>query len=181
MVSLGEVAYVNKLTFDELIPANDELPKRKRIYLAGYFNNIYSAGSGAVMYMEWTNKTAIGGGEYITPMTFPFKVKLLTSTYCWLSLTAMLLTGTERGDITIGTYVAGAGGVSNNGNYTSKGLIHQFTSADNNTYPKQVVDNSASGYEFAAGDSICVRSQENGTITPTNSELQVGLVFEIIP
>ncbi len=182
MTSLGLEAYVNTLNFKELDPPF-ELP-RKKIFFSGYINNIFSGPSAASKYMEWTNKTAIGGGEYITPITFPFKVKLITSTYTWLSTSAMLLTGVERCDFFIGNYdpTIAAGGVGNSSNFVIKGTnINTFTSADNNTYPKQVIDNSSGGYIFDAGDAIALRSNEQGTITPTNSELQIGLVFEIIP
>jgi len=179
MTALGEYAYVKDLYFEKLVP--DYQVRGKKIFFAGYFNNIFAGASNQPIHMEWTNKTAIGGGDYITPLTFPFKVRLLSSTYCWLSNTAMLLTGSERADFRIGKYVAGSGGVGNSFNFTAVGgNINQFTSADNNTFPKEVVDNSAGGYEFDAGDSISIECREQGTITPTTSELQVGLVFEIL-
>lgn len=180
MTSLGKTAYVGTLNFSKLVPPFD-LP-RKKLFISGYFNNIYQGSSATPHYMEWTNRTTAGSGNNeITPMVFPFKVKLITSTYCWLSGTAMSLTGVERGDFNIGKYVAGAGGVGNDTNFTPLGgTIHQFTSADNGTFPKVVIDNSAGGYEFNAGEAISIRSIEQGTITPTNSELQVSLVFEII-
>lgn len=180
MSALGELAYVGKLHFKELSPPF-KLP-RKKIVFAGYFNNIFSGASNQPIYMEWTNKTAIGGGNFITPMTVPFKCELVSTSFTWYSLSAINLTGVERADFRIGTYTNDiAGGVGNPSNFNpDPTLIYQITSSDNGTFPTFVNTYPSGTHVFNAGDAVSIECREQGTITPTDSEMGVCCVFEII-
>lgn len=177
MTSLGEEAYVGTLTFKELKPFFQ--PPQKKQFLAGYFNNIFQGASNSPKYMEWTNNTTGGSGQSeITPMVFPYKCKLVSSSISWLSTSPIALTGTERADIAIGTYTNNAGGVGNNANWSQVGaLLHQITTADNGTFPRRFATHDIT---FDAGDALSVRSVEQGTIIPNTDELQMCFVFEEI-
>jgi len=178
MTSLGVDAYVGTLNYKNLNPSFQ--PPQKKQFLTGYFNNIFQQGSNNPQYMEWTNRTTGGSGNSeITPIVFPYKCRLVSSSISWLSNSPIALTGTERCDIAIGTYLpTNNGGVGSNLNWTQVGgLIHQITTADNGTYPRRSAQHDIT---FNAGDALSVRSVEQGTITLNTDELQLFFCFEEI-
>ena len=145
--------------------------------ITGMFNNLFSGSGGGVDYMEWTSNTS--PTNTLPLLSLPFNCELITLTCTWCGSESITMNSpNEKWLVDIGVVPKNTS--SEHHNWVSKtgsiGLQTWNPENANGQYPTIVSEDL--GIYFIKGDRIAVIGFETGSITPTNTEAQVCMVFK---
>jgi hypothetical protein len=174
MTSLGDTAIVGTLYYNQLI--QDGKPPAQTVVLAGQFENVFSA-AGGTDYMEWVSNPT--PSNIIPSLTMPFDCKLKTMTMIFKSTTAITIPSGAKWKVDIGTMSANLPATEVNWNTLTGGVgLQTWDETLTGTFPNTITENI--NLNISKGQTLGVIGFETGSMSPTNVEVQVALVFEIV-
>lgn len=155
-------------------PFETDYSGEERFIICGFFNNLFSQGSGGYDYMEFvSNATPMNA---IPSLTLPYRCRLVKITCNYLGLSAL---GAGAGESwTVKCVVIPHNQSPTIGNSVDRGdNLFVWDSTLNGTFPSTSVDCQV---DFEAGERIALVGTEQGTVTDNTAEAQVCLVFQYL-